>query len=435
MPSSEVGRPVHFLAYFALGIADQIGLDITLDIYEPQNFFMTMPRSCNKCGGIISETLIQNLAVEGINIPAPIIQRGINSYTLYTDKGKVEIQTPTNERRIGAVHRGCGPKDLKETKWGSFDGFLQILALEKGANLFQNRVGEIDLNNEHPKIIAHDMEPREYDLVVMATGVNAKSIKFTNDQIFKYKAPETKRTMIREYYLGHDEVSKYFGDSMHIFIVDMPQIEFAAYIPKGDYVTLCILGDKIDAKVLEEFVNQPPVYNILPESIRESITSCSCAPLINVQRVTKPYHDRMVFVGDSSATRLYKDGIGAAYRTAKVAATTAILHGIAEEDFKEHYWPVCKAIEKDNRYGKFIFFAINIIQKIKITKRAFFEMTRQEQEEGREKKPMSTVLWDMFTGSATYREIFALTLTPAFLINFNKNIVTSLFQMGQNKER
>ena len=46
-----------FFSYFALGIADQIGLDITLDIYEPQNFFMTMPRSCNKCGGIISETL------------------------------------------------------------------------------------------------------------------------------------------------------------------------------------------------------------------------------------------------------------------------------------------------------------------------------------------------------------------------------------------
>ena len=63
----------------------------------------------------------------------------------------------------------------------------------------------------------------------------------------------------------------------------------------------------------------------------------------------------MVMVGDCGQTRLYKDGIGAAYRTAKAAATTAIFHGIAAGDFAQHFGPVCRALATDNTIGKVIF--------------------------------------------------------------------------------
>jgi len=33
-------------------------------------------------------------------------------------------------------------------------------------------------------------------------------------------------------------------------------------------------------------------------------------------------------------------------------------------------------------------------------------------------RPMSVVLWDLFTGSAPYREVFFLTLTPRFVARF-----------------
>jgi flavin-dependent dehydrogenase len=421
-----------FFSYFILNLAREIALNIKVDIYEPQNFFMAVPRGCNKCGGIISETLVQNLAMEGINIPPQIIQRGIESYTLHTDVGTVKIETPTDEKRIGAVHRGCGPKDLIESKWGSFDGFLQILALENGANLFQKKVEKIDFSEKHPQIIADGMIGRKYDLVAVATGVNSSRLMISNDPNPTNKPPETRRTMIREYFLGEDEVHGSLGDSMHIFLVNIPEIEFAAYIPKGEYVTFCMLGKDIDAKILKSFLSLPNVQQNLPPKIRENLTSCNCVPNINVNGITKPYHDRLVFIGDSGFTRLYKDGIGAAYRTAKSAATTAVLHGIAAEDFEQFYWPVCRSIEKDNKIGKLVFQIVRQIQNIKISRRAFVRMAQSETEPQNKQKIMSTVLWDMFTGSASYREIFMLTLTPLFIFRFAKYLFYSVIGIHQN---
>jgi len=142
-----------FFSYFFLEMAQRINLDINLDIYEPRDFFQPSPKGCNMCGGIISETLVQMLAAEGINLPPQIVQRGIESYTLHTDRGTVSIETPLHEKRIAAVHRGSGPKGTIDSKWGSFDGYLQILALEKGANLYQSKVEQVNFDNGRPKVI------------------------------------------------------------------------------------------------------------------------------------------------------------------------------------------------------------------------------------------------------------------------------------------
>ena len=50
------------------------------------------------------------------------------------------------------------------------------------------------------------------------------------------------------------------------------------------------------------------------------------APLARRRR--QPFGDRVVFIGDSGTTKLYKDGIGAAYRTSKAAANTVAYWGV-----------------------------------------------------------------------------------------------------------
>ncbi len=67
------------------------------------------------------------------------------------------------------------------------------------------------------------------------------------------------------------------------------------------------------------------------------------------------YTDRFVAIGDAAVTRLYKDGIGFALLTAREAARTVVYHGIAHLDFKRHYEPFCKAINRDNRWGRIVF--------------------------------------------------------------------------------
>ena len=126
-----------FFSYFLLEMADRIGLELQVDLYEPKDFTRPAPKGCNMCGGIVSESLVQNLATEGINLPSKVVQRGIDSYVLHMDVGSVRIETPLHEMRIGAVTRGPGPRDIKEMKWKSFDGQLQKLAEQKGARIIR----------------------------------------------------------------------------------------------------------------------------------------------------------------------------------------------------------------------------------------------------------------------------------------------------------
>lgn len=58
-------------SYFALKMAKMVGKKIDINIFEPKEFTKDGPIGCNRCGGVISEHLVQTLAVEGINIPPP----------------------------------------------------------------------------------------------------------------------------------------------------------------------------------------------------------------------------------------------------------------------------------------------------------------------------------------------------------------------------
>src|SRR3970040_1686204 len=56
-------------AYFLLTFARRMDLNLCLDIYEPRDFTQTGPDGCNMCGGIVSDSLVQALAGEGIGLP------------------------------------------------------------------------------------------------------------------------------------------------------------------------------------------------------------------------------------------------------------------------------------------------------------------------------------------------------------------------------
>jgi len=161
-----------FFSYFLLDLADHMGISLDVDIYEPRDFSRPAPLGCNMCGGIISEAMVQHLATEGINLPPSIVQRGIESYHLHTDNGSVVIQTPISEKRIASVYRGAGPRDIKELKWGSFDGHLQELAVQRGARVLRQRVTKVSWVDDRPQIEVRKQPMQTYDLVVVAAGVN-----------------------------------------------------------------------------------------------------------------------------------------------------------------------------------------------------------------------------------------------------------------------
>ena len=75
-----------FFSYFLLTMASRVGYEVEVDIYEPRDFTRPGPAGCNMCGGIVYESLIQLLAMEGIVLPPDVVQRGIDSYVLHMDR-------------------------------------------------------------------------------------------------------------------------------------------------------------------------------------------------------------------------------------------------------------------------------------------------------------------------------------------------------------
>ena len=416
-----------FFSYFLLDMTQRLGMDVHVDIYDPRDFSAIGPAGCNMCGGIISESLVQMLATEGINLPSTVVQRGIDSYMLHTDFGSVRIDTPLHEKRIAAIHRGTGPRDIdvKQIQWFSFDLHLQNLAANKGAHLVRDRVDSLSWQDGRPQLRTRRGALQAYDLLAVAVGVNSASIKIFQDIVPSYKPPGTTKTFICEYKLGQETIEAYFGDSMHVFLLNLPRLEFAAIIPKGEYVTVCLLGEDIDAPLIKSFLESPAVRKCFPPEVSPEVPPCHCSPRINTCAAVQPFGDRFVFIGDSGVTRLFKDGIGAAYRTAKAAAEAAVFHGLSSESFRRHYWPTCRQIDVDNKIGKAIFAWTRLVQKRPHDIRGILRMVSREQREKGGNPRMSMVLWDLFTGSAPYREIIMCAIHPGFLGGLLWNILAA----------
>ncbi|MDH3533174.1 MAG: hypothetical protein OEO82_09610 [Gammaproteobacteria bacterium] len=401
-------------SYFFLTMAETVGLEVDVDIFEPRRFCHRGPAGCNHCGGVVSESLVQRLATEGIMLPDSVVQRGIDSYTLHMDVGDVQIAMPLMEKRIAAMYRGNGPRESEPLDTHSFDGYLLDLAEQQGANRIPRLVTDVHRDADRMTVVCADQYSDAYDLVVVASGVNSRLLGILESESQAFEQPGRTKTFICEFRLGREVIRDTFGPSMHVFLLDIPRLEFAALIPKGEFVTLCLLGDDIDEALMDRFFSSPEVRNCFPGGVIPR-HACHCFPRINIRAAQPAYGDRLVMIGDSGSTRLFKDGIGSAYRTAKAAAKTAVFHGVDAENFKLHYAPVCRKISNDNRVGKLVFSVAGLVQKARFARRGVLRMTACEQAQAGRPQRMSEVLWDLFSGSASYTNVFLRTLHPAYI--------------------
>lgn len=422
-------------SHFLLKTLRLIDVNIQLDIFEPRSFDFCGPAGCNHCGGVVSESLMQLLVTDGIVLPEETVQRGIDSYVMHMDVGSVAIETSLREKRIAAVYRGHGPKRSESSHISSFDQYLLSQAISAGARLEPHMVTSVDFTSERPCLTLADNRQEQYDLVVIACGMNSALLGLVEETGVEFSKPVMAKSFVAEFKLGAAAVSQALGDSMHVFLLDLPHLQFAALIPKGEYITLVMLGDQVDEALVNAFLNADEVRRCFPQD-QPPPNICHCFPRLNVSEARRPYADRLVFIGDSGVARLYKDGIGSAYRTAKAAANCVALHGFSTRDFGRHYWPACRRIVYDNLIGKLVFSVCHVIQKLRFVRRGVLRMTLQEQQ-NRELTPrMSSVLWDVFTGSAPYKEVLLRTLHPVFLgrLAWNLCVANLPYRTGRKRE-
>jgi flavin-dependent dehydrogenase len=396
---------LHLLLYAA-----EAGLSLGITILEARDFSRPGPGGCNKCAGILSPTLVHNLETLGLSLPEHVIQSELVTYILHMDGSELTIQRPDLNHRIFSVYRGGGPRLASPSPLPSFDGWLLEQAQARGADVQRGRVRTIQMaRTEHEARPVVITARQEYpaDLVVLATGVNARA---PLDQAWGYRPPRTD-------IMAQDEVplpKGFSDDSVHIYFDHPPGLIFGGLIPKGRYANISLLGHKTPPDAVNDFLEGHGLMSLFPS---EAPGLCGCTPRVAVSMASNYYHDRLAAVGDAAVTRLYKDGIGAAFLTAQALARTAIQRGVGRADFAAGYRPVCQQINVGNRYGRWLFQLWSFRRRSSFLMRAWVRAIRIEASLPPAAHIHTRVLWGMFTGSESYQKLFWLSFSQGALLN------------------
>ncbi len=384
-----------FAALHLLGLSEQHHLNLEVVIFEPRDFSRLGPSGCNRCAGVLSSRLWNNLTELGLSIPDAVVQADLHSYNIHLDHTSIHLEHPDPTRRIISVYRGGGPRLAEDIPEASFDHYLLTQAIERGAIHIPHRVREVTWEGGPVAYTAGERYPAS--LVVLAIGINGRSPMHPQ---FRYQPPKTE-------VMAQDEVFRpvsWISDEVNAYFKLPPGLNFGAIIPKGRYLNISLLGKGFSKNSVNEFVAAQNLTELLeydPEN-----TLCGCNPRIAVTAARQYYGDRWVAVGDAAVTRLYKDGIGSAYQTSKQAMTTAVEQGISHRDFKKHYAPTCRSIDIDNFYGSLLFRLWNITLRSPVTLKAWKGAIKHEMTLPVTQRRHMHILWGMMTGDEPYRKLF-----------------------------
>ena len=400
-----------FFALHMLEFGRQAGLGLKLTLFEPRRFRGCGPAGCNMCAGILAAPLVHNLSRLGLDLPESAVMSRIHSYCMHSPFGSIEVPQPHPLEPILSVYRGSGPLGSELGEGASFDQFLLQSAVQRGVRVDRRAVSEVYGGQSGFTLVAEDHK-LDYELLVLATGVNSS---LPSRVLPPYQRPPTRRMAQDELLIGADVIDRTLGNRVHIFSMPGDRLDFGTLIPKGDYVSVSLLSGLSRPMGMDEFLEHPRVRDWLPVEYERS---CGCRPSIAVGPARNPFGDRVVVVGDAAVTRLFKDGIGTAFHTARAAARTAVLHGVSERAFRRHYHPLCRRLSRDNGYGRLL---LGMHRRLEGSRKFFALQARVIEDEKTAPYParvLDQVSWGMFTGALSYGAILKRVLSPRMWWSF-----------------
>jgi NADH dehydrogenase len=396
-----------FFVLYLLHYAREYDIVPEVTIYEPRNFSELGPKGCKGCAGILSMPLLRNLAEIGLIIPKEIIQRRIEHYSVHSPYTSITISNPERDAQIISIYRGGGPRLCHYHGTVGFDGWLLAETLKRGAGIERQHVHEIHVGR--PMGIDVGGEKRQYDLVVLATGVNARPVRIEG---LRYVSPRTQTMAQDELEIETAMAQSPTNDAVQAFLIPHSGLIFGSLVPKGPFINVSVLSKPGHPMSVGDFLRHEIVQSMLSGGYERV---CGCSPRIAVGSARNYFADGFVTVGDAVVSRLYKDGIGSSLLTAREAARTVVRHGFLRKHFKSRYEPFCKRIDRDNRWGQLLFWINDKVKDSRIFLCAQHRLIGDEQINVRGAQPFTKAVWGMFTGSYSYRNIARMTLSPASL--------------------
>ena len=418
--------------------AKQRGMPVEVTIFEPKRFEQRGAFHCNLCQGVISAGLLAAMEKIGLSIPKQVIQAQIKSYRLITLGGELRLPVP-GDQEIYTVFRGQGPVSEKAGAI-SFDQFLLDKALAGGAVKIPAMISNIEIRHKaEDPVILTDHEGRSYqaDIVVGAFGVNSKIGLQFEKLGFGYRAPGTSSALQAEYSTDDQGILRQFGNEIKVFALGLYPIRFAVITPKRSHITVSLIGQHLRSGHLERFMQHPLVQEHIPAGLETSAPKCECMPLFPISDGGELAGEHCMIIGDSAVSRYYKNGIESALRSAELAAEVLAEFGPEQpEQLQRHYTRrVKKIFSMDNSLGRALFRVHDFINQLPSMTSSHLKITRGDYGlTGHSRKKLRWILWNMFTGDASYRKIFVHCLDPILLFSIITTTLWFRFSKGSEPE-
>jgi flavin-dependent dehydrogenase len=399
-----------FFAHFARRRAEMQGLDVAITIFDGKNFLERGPRGCNLCAGVISSSLEARLKEEDILLPESRVLSRIEGYRIYIGGQILHLTCAENHQPpIATVFRGNGPRLSSFPEVVSFDDHLLNDARAHGTEIIPLPVWKIELPRSAaslPVVSFGDRrspERRPADLVVGAFGVNSFLFHEVQRLGFGYRPPATLTTFQAEFRVAGGPGPGRLGNDIHVFVPRSKLIRYVTAIPKGEYATVTVVGRR---NATPELVTEALASAKLREILPIPGAHCFCYPRIAVSSSKNPYARRFLMIGDASFCRHYKNGIESAFMTARLAAEAVFRHGLDSRSLRRRFFvPARRLIARDNAYGRTLFRLNETLSALPLVAKAHFSLAVEDASRPASKK-IRRLLWNLFTGSAPYREIF-----------------------------
>ena len=369
-------------------------LGITIDITLVEGKLFSNGQHHNQCAGVLSPPIAQILENElGIPFPWHLSQRSINRYVLHTARKSIELD--------GAGEASYAMRRIQ------FDEYMLETARQMGIQIVQARVTDLEVHADRVVIYTESC-CLVADVVIGAFGMDEGTAEaFT--RAVGYKAPPSLSTVVTKFHPGEDQVEN-FGDSIHVFLPNSPKIEFGAFTPKGNHLTINIAGKAIDANLMDAFFALPEVSQIL-----KSLTNTDHldSRMISYFKGRFPrglaknyYGDRFILVGDAAGlVRAFKGkGVTSAIQTGMRAADVILHKGISTTAFQA-YDEANHDILEDMPYSQAMRYLTIFASSLGLMDVAI---------RAAEKNPgLRLALFDAVSAHRSYKEVVGHILTPS----------------------
>lgn len=369
-------------------------------IYEGKRF--EKKSYYNQCLGVLSPPLDRVLE-EQLEIPFPmhLVHKKIEGYYVHSDSRVVKL---SGEHEPSYACRRV-----------EFDNYLFKKAEEVGAEIIPARVTEIDFVPDGVMVFS-ECNNIKASVLVGAFGMDDGMAK-TFERLTPYRQPDFLQSVVTKIHPGEAKVQE-FGNYLHAFLLSsLPRVEFGAITPKGNHLTINIAGKKVDATMMDRFLNVPNVREVLPDNIEDILPSLfyfkGKFPTLPAKGIIG---DRYIMVGDTAGlNRPFKGkGINSAVFTGIKAAEVIVNDGISKSAFQK-YLKSCEDLTDDIPYGKALRMVTNACSRLGLLD-SVCETAKTE-------PALEKAFFNIVSGQATYKKTWKETKSVRLFIKLASNAI------------